>query len=209
VSVHKANRFIRAAKAGGWSTKYQILSKANQAIQVVATRGPEKIVIEWANNQLAYSPEYHLHDMQLKIHSRLDAERRLALVKPDMEQYRKWQQRSRNSSKKFVAEDLTPEELQELQEDILASLPFDIKDDSDATILKAIRGNTLVFRNSISGTVETCHVPFRSSDGKVFNYDTENVFFLADNEEGRSWLSFMDANGCFRAVHLDRLIAVV
>lgn len=196
MSVHKANRFIRKAKEGGWETSYKILSKENAAIQVIATRGSEKIVIEWANNQLAYSPEYHLHEMQLKIHSRLDAERKLSALKPDYDQYRRWQRRSRGKVSTETAE-------------LEVSLPFDIEKDSDSVILKAIRGNTIIFKNSISGETESCFVPFRSSDGKVFNYDTNNVFFLAESNEGRVWLSFMDGNGCFRAVHLDRLVGVV
>ena len=209
MSVHKANRFIRCAKQNGWEVKYVILSKKDEAIRVTATRGPEKIVIEWTNNQLAYSPEYHLHEMQLKIHSRKDAERKLEQVKPDLEQYRRWQRRGRrNAAAKLAAVGPNGISTEGVEEEFLVALPFDIKEDSDSTILKAIRGNTIIYKNSISGDHESVFVPFVSG-GKMFNHDTENVFFLAENEQGRAWLSFMDANGCFRAVHLDRLIGVV
>lgn len=215
MSVSKANRFIRKAKANGWEVRYQILSKKNQAIRVTATRAAEKIVIEWANNQLAYSPEYHLHEMQLKIHSRLDAERKLEQVKPDLDQYHRWQRKGRrNAMRKAAAvgqQAISNSEQngeEEANLELVVSLPFSIDEDSDSTILKCIRGNTLIYRNSISGTVESVWVPHKAGD-RVFNYDTNNVFFLAENEHGRAWLSFMDANGCFRAVHLDRLIGVV
>ena len=195
MSLNKANRFIRHAKANGWGIKYQILSKKNEAIRVTATRASERIVIEWSNNQLSYSPEYHLHEMQLKIHSRKDAEALLERIKPDYGQYHRWQSRKKASG-------------ESAEEELVVSLPFSIEEDDDETILRTVRGSTLIFRNSISGETESVWVPDKAG-GKMYNRDTEHVFFLADNEQGRPWLSFMDANGCFRAVHLDRLIGVV
>lgn len=215
MSVNKANRFILKAKENGWETRYKILSAEDAVIRVTATRGNEKIVIEWAGNQLSYSPEYHLHEMQLKIHSRLDAERKLVQVKPDYEQYHRWQRKTRNSSKlkdSYDPNDPLGEGFQG-DGDVRPDLPFDPETDDDSTILKAIRGNTLVFRNSISGNLERILVPWRMSGGKdgvrVFNYDLVNVFYLATSASGRDYVSFMDSNGVFRAVHLDRLIGVV
>ena len=215
-TVNKANRFIRTAKEAGWETKYAILSAEDAVINVTAVRGPEKIVIEWAMNQLTGSPEYHLHEMQLKIHSRLDAERKLQ-GKPDYDKYRQWQNRSRGKKldDSFDPKDPLGEGSQRSWQNALKNrvLPFDPDTDDDATILKAIRGNTLVFVNSISGTVERVLVPWRMSGGRngvrVFNYDTKNVFFLEDSVKGRTYISFMDPNGVFRAVHLDRLVGVV
>ena len=216
MSVNKANRFIRTAKSGGWTTRYKILNADDAAIQVVAKRGPETVTIEWHDNYLSGSPIYELHDMRLKIHSRKDAERILVRPKPDMERYRKWQQRNRHkapapgqapgASMGEPDSAISEDQLREMYAD---SLPFDIKEDPDSVILKAVRGSTIIFRNSVSGLVESEFVPFKVSDGKVFNYDTENVFYLAENEEGRAFISFMNSNGCFRAVHLDRILAVV
>ncbi len=217
MSLHKANRFIRKAIANGWETKYHILSKQDENIRVTATRGPEKIVIEWQSNQLAFSPEYHIHEVQLKIHSRLDAERKLENLKPDMEQYQRLQRKAQLKARREAAPvgplGISEQPLDGNLGNIEANLPFDIEEDSDSTILKAIRGSTILFRNSISGATESVFVPWRfkgkNGEVQIYNHDTENVFYLSESEEGRAWLSFMDMNGCFRAVHLDRLIGVV
>lgn len=208
MSVNKANRFIRAAKAGGWSTRYFVISPQDLHIKVTATRGPEKLVIEWHDNTLGGSPLYSFHEMTLKVHSRKDAERILSRIKPDMDQYQKWQKRNRPKTEDPLSSDEGFSEA-EVRAKYADLLPFNIHEDTDATILKAIRGNTVMFRNSISGNVESEFVPFKTSDGRVFNYDTENVFFLSENAEGRGFLSFMNSNGVFRSVHLDRILAVV
>ena len=207
MSVGKANKFISTARENGWDTKYKILSADDAYIEVTATRPNEKVVISWVRNQLNGPPIYSLHDMVLKLHSTKVATQTITASKPDMERYVKWQRRQRNSAANGSRE--TNPEVDVSQ----YSLPFDVDEDPDSVILKAIRGNTIVYKNSMTGLVETAHVPWRISDGKggvrVFNHDTTNVFYLAVGETTeRAYVSFMDANGQFRAVHLDRLIGV-
>lgn len=215
MSVTKANRFIRVAKENGWETRYKIINADAENIMVTATRGPEKLVIEWAENLLTDSPDYQLHEMHLRIHSRLDAERKLKRAKPDYEQYHRWQKRNKPKlNDSYDPKDPLGEGVPH-HERMLSTreLPFDPDTDDDSTILKAIRGNTLVFVNSVSGNLERVHVPWRMSGGKdgvrVFNWDLENVFYLATSATDRDYVSFMDSNGIFRAVHLDRLVGVV
>lgn len=204
-NLEKAERFIAIAEEAGWQTKW---TRAADWIwiKVVATRGAEWLQIEWQNNQLSYSPMYRFHEMDRKIHSRLDAERVLQATKPDIAAYQRWQRANRNTAP--VAAATQPES--ELPHDYM--LPFDIHEDPDSVILKAIRGNTLLWKNEFTKEVDSVWVPWRVSDGKrlrVYNADTENVFYLAGSSTGRDYVSFMDANGKFRAVHLDAIIGVV
>ncbi|UVK63855.1 hypothetical protein SEA_LILYPAD_51 [Gordonia phage LilyPad] len=206
MSLEKANKFIKTARENGWGTSWQC-DEEHTWFRVTATRGPETIVIEWQNRQLAFSPTYRLHEMQVKVHSTADAYRLLNAVKPDMDRYVKWQSRQRATNRRLNGE---AEGVSEPATNVEYELPFDIHEDEDSTILKAIRGSTIVWRNSISGVVEQCFVPYKTSDNKVFNWDRNNVFYLAEGETtGKAYVSFMDSNGQFRAVHLEALIGVV
>ena len=204
MSISKANRLIEVAKSNGWEIKWTLVSETDENVVVVCTRGAERLEIEWQNNQLSYSPKYSFHDMKLKLHSRKTAENKLRMVKPDIDQYRRWQRRSQPSQS--TSEGKGESDFSEYM------LPFDIKEDTDATILKAIRGNTIIFKNTKTGEVESVLVPWKISGGRqgirVLNVDLENVYYLAESESGRAYLSFMDIEGRFRAVHLDRLIGV-
>ncbi|AOE44861.1 hypothetical protein BI084_gp49 [Gordonia phage Terapin] len=206
MSLEKANKFIGTARESGWQTKWNC-DEEHTWFRVTATRGPETLVIEWQNRQLAFSPSYQLHEMKVKVHSTKDAYRLVQAPKPDMDRYVKWQSRQRATNRRLNGEAAA---MSEPAENVEYELPFDIHEDEDSTILKAIRGNTIVWRNSISKTVESCFVPYRTSDNKIFNWDLQNVFYLAEGETtGKSYLSFMDSNGQFRAVHLEALIGVV
>lgn len=206
MSVSKANRFIEIAKQNGWETAWNIHNREEENVVVVATRKAESIQIEWANNQLSYSPKYKFHEMERKIHSRKDAEKILRRMKPDLDQYHRFQRSSGNASISVGGAQERPSETE-------YTLPFDPDLDDDSTILKRIRGNTIIFRNNLTGEVESVIVPWKVSGGKngirVMNVDLTNVFYLATSESGRDYLSFMDMEGRFRAVHLDRLIGVV
>lgn len=210
MSLEKANKFIRTAKESGWETKAKC-DEEHTWFQVEAKRGPETLTIEWQNRQLAFSPSYQLHEMTSKVHSTKDAYRIVQSPKPDMDRYVKWQRRQRAANRRLNGEAAG---ISEQATEVEYELPFDIHEDEDSTILKAIRGNTIVWRNSISGAVESCHVPYKISGGKdgvrIFNWDLENVFYLAEGEKsGKAYLSFMDSNGQFRSVHLEALIGVV
>lgn len=204
-TIQKANRFIKVAKESGWETKWE--SGENFGwVNVIATRGAESIEISWQDNTLTGSPIYKFHEMVRKIHSRLDAERTLQRTKPDVEAYQRYQRSQRANP----AGNGTP--VAASTSDLELGLPFDIENDPDSVILKAIRGNTILWRNSITGQMERCWVPWKVSTKKgwqLYNVDLENVFFLASSSDGKDYLSFMDANGHFRAVHLEAIKSVV
>ncbi len=216
MSVRKANKFIIAAKESGWETRYQILSSEDQVIQVTATRGAESVTIEWANNRLSFSPEYKFHDMELKLHSTIEAVRAVQRHKPDLDRYGVWLRRTRRKSK--AVQNFTDPLYGNDEEDRgevppeTQNLPFNIKEDSDLEILKAISGNTIVYRHGISGAVSSVLVPWRLPGGRkgmrLMNRDTTNVFYLALGKEDRVYLSFMDSEGQFRAIYIDQMIGV-
>ncbi len=207
MSAHKASRFNKLAQQNGWETKWR--QRENWAFaEVVATRGAESITISWENNQLNGPPIYRFHDMERKLHSRLVAERKLAAPKPDLDQYKRHQRSAAVASRGTGDPSATSNGLAEQEYD----LPFDPDADPDSVILKAVRGNVLVWRSSVSGVVESCLVPWRIQDqGKVrvMNTDTKNVFFLASSSSGQDYLSFMDSEGRFRAVRLKSIMGVV
>ncbi len=206
MSVEKANSLIEVAKENGWAVKWQILNHDDENIVVEVTRNAEWLEIEWNNRQLAKSAKYRFHEMELVVNNASAAKKILRRMKPDVEQYHKWQRRnrSRKMEDEPVGEEAMPTDY---------VLPFDPDLDDDVTILKRIRGNTILFKNTKTGEMESVMVPWKVSGGKngirVMNIDRENVFYLATSKDGRDFLSFMDMEGRFRAVHLDRLIGVV
>ena len=211
-SSAKANGFIAEAKRYGWKTAWRA-AKDFSWVEVTATRTGEKIVIEWNNNQLTGPPQHFVHGVQANLHSAAVAKRTLAAVTPDLDLYHR---RSKSATRKAAVQP-TPKQNSSngsaAPEPSVHELPFDIHEDPDHVILNAVRGNTIVYRNTISGLTESALIPYRIADGKngvkVFNYDLQNVFYLAESSAGRAYLSFMDANGRFRAVALDTLVGVL
>lgn len=208
-SVGKANGFMRVAQANGWKTEW----KANDDylnVTVTATRGSEKIVICWESNQLNGPPQYSYNGVVVGLHSAAVAKRTVQAAKPDIEAFRR---RSRIANAKLRAQtptgvtSSTAEDAPTPSESYY-SLPFDIHEDTDRTILKAIRGNTIVWRNNLTGQHESEFVPYKAGD-RIFNWDLQNVFYLAQSESGRDYVSFMNINGMFRAVALETLVGVV
>lgn len=201
-TVNKANKFIEKCEELGWSARWRIV--AEDSIQVTSKRLNEKIEIEWTDGKLAVSPIYWIADFRRILGNASACIKTMSLSKPDMDPYYRWQ-RAQKKNSPAQPEGETPVEIDTSE----YTLPFDIVESEDSEILKAIRGNTIIYRNSISGAIESEFVPYRTSDDKIFNWDLNNVFFLAESSEGRAFVSFMNSNGVFRCVHLDRLIGVV
>lgn len=203
-SVGKANKFMKLAQSYDWKTTWKA-DEGYEWVEVTATRGSEKIVIDWMNNQLNGPPVYVLSGMKTTLHSAAVANRTVQAARPDYESHHKRVKLSqarqgapKDSSSHAPGSDYT--------------LPFNMEEDPDSVILKAIRGNTIVWRNSMTGEYESELVPHKISDGKgvrVFNWDTERVFYLAQSNRGRDYLSYMNLNGVFRAVALDSLVGVL
>lgn len=202
-SAGKANNFMKHAQSYDWKTTWEA-DEDYEWVEVTAVRGSEKIIITWMNNQLNCPPVYVLSGMKTTLHSAAVAKRTVEAARPDYESHHKRVKLSK-------ARQGTPKDSSNTPESSDYTLPFSIEDD-DSTILKAIRGNTIVWRNSMTGEYESELVPHRISDGKgvrVFNWDTKHVFYLAESPSGREYLSFMNLNGVFRAVALESLVGVL
>lgn len=205
-SVGKANGFMEVCKASGWETKWKAANNY-EFVEVTATRGGEKVVIAWINNQLNGPPEYFFNGVLTKLHSAAVAKRTVQAAKPDIAAY---QRRARRTATVAGAPGTAPESSSApLEIDPTEyTLPFNIHEDLDSVILKAIRGNTIIWRNSMTRAIMSEYVPHKAGD-KVFNWDTKNVFYLATTESGRDYVSYMNVNGVFRAVALETLVGVI
>lgn len=207
-AIGKANDFIRHAQENGWKTKYRI-NQAEDFAEVTCTRNAEELIIGWTQNQLNEPPRYKLHGVEARLHSAAVARRHIQATKPDLDLY----QRRARAAKAKQAGNGTPQPTSSSTSELEIALPFDPETDPDSVILKAIRGNVLIWRNSITNDLEREFVPHKVADGKkgvrVFNWDTENVFYLASSSTGRDYLTFMTVQGHFRSVALDAMVGVV
>ena len=149
------------------------------------------------------------HGISVGLSSALNAKRALQAARPELEAFERRRKiatnkaRVNNPSSEGSSTAESP-----LNMDDEHTLPFDIAQDSDGVILRAIRGNTLVWRNSMTNSLETEFVPHKTGD-RVFNWDLKNVFYLAQSDSGRDYVSFMNINGVFRAVALEALVGVI
>lgn len=207
-SVGKANAFLKIAQENGWAATWEA-SEDREYVEVTATRGPEKVVVAWMSNQLNGPGTHTYHGISVGLSSALNAKRALQAVKPDLEAF---ERRRKIAANKVKGTNPTHEGSSSTEEAPNMgdeyTLPFDISQDSDGVILRAIRGNTLVWRNSITNSLESEFVPYKAGD-RVFNWDLNNVFYLAQANTGRDYVSFMNINGVFRAVALEALVGVV
>lgn len=207
-SVGKANAFISIAKENGWASTWSA-SEDREYVEVTATRGGEKVVVAWMSNQLNGPGTHTFHGISVGLSSALNAKRALQAARPDLEAFERRRKiatnkaRVNNPSSEGSSTAESP-----LNMDDEHTLPFDIAQDSDGVILRAIRGNTLVWRNSMTNSLETEFVPHKTGD-RVFNWDLKNVFYLAQSDSGRDYVSFMNINGVFRAVALEALVGVI
>lgn len=205
-SVGKANAFMKVCKDNSWQTKWKA-SESREWVEVTATRDSEQIVIAWNEDQLMGPPQYTLNGYTRGLHSAAVAKRTVQQLKPALDDFKRAARKASGQLAKATENSTVP-----VAAPITYSLPFDVETSPDEVILKAVRGNTVVWRNRLTGQLESEFVPHKISDGhgvKVFNWDTERVFYLAEANSGRAYLSFMTTNGVFRAVALETLVGVV
>lgn len=207
-SQAKAEKFAKKAVDFGWTTEV----KANPQLggdvwETHCTRGEEYIYIFWVDNILTETPKYTFMGQTMSLHNAATATRQLS-SEPDVR--RAYRKATRKVS--ITTRDETPAEFEDAAQLFARrDLPFSDEDD-DAHILKQLRGSAILYWNELSKQVERESIPYKirrpSGDLQLMNTDLEDVFFLADNEEGKSWVSFMNPNGVFRAIYLDRILEV-
>lgn len=215
-AINKADAFIAEAEKNGWICEWRAGNNYGW-VEVTAKRGPEKLVIEWNSNQLTGPPLYTLHEITWKLHSAKVAKQTVSRVKPDLDAYQRRQRAAQLAQRRQAVQPTkssngsgptTNGSIPEPPVPAGAIIPFDIYEDSNATILKAIRGSTLVWKNQFTGMTEREFVPHLVGN-KLYNRDLDNTFYLALGDKDRAYVSFMNTNGKFRAVYLDQLVAVL
>lgn len=196
--MDKAQKFCEEAHANGWTTKIE--QRNDDEVHVEAERNSERITIFWRGNSLVETPFHYFMGQQKSLHNKATATRQLSL-KPNPKGFRQ------GARQKIVDLKLTPmsgdfkdAELidQETLEQIRQPLPFDPDNDTDSTILKALRGSTVVFVNRLSGRGESVHIP------RDLNMN-RNHFFLEDSVDGETYVSFLSASG-FRSIYLNSIV---
>lgn len=203
-AIQKAQDFIELLKENDWKGDFKFDEDTDYA-WVRATRKAEVLEIAWSNNQLNYPPRYTLAGVESNLHHAGIA-RRVVTGNPDLHAFAKRVKRRARAAQRQQASPGTPQQNSSSalpQVDTTQhELPFDVNTSSDKEILMAIRGSTLTWRNRMTGEPELCFVPRES------NRDLNNVFYIAESSSGSVFVSFMDAQGTFRAVALDAILQV-
>lgn len=198
-AMNKANKFCEVAKANGWDI-IAISVKNGDETHVEVARNKERITIWWRGNSLVETPFHHYMGQQRSLHNAHDATEQLS-KKPSASKVRGASvgRRFTNIALDKNGDAILPEDI-DIQ-DLKDELPF-TEEDSDATILKALRGHTIIFLNRISGKAESVHIP------KSLNMDLEHRFYLEESAKGELYVSFLAATG-FRSVYIDSILRVM
>jgi len=196
--LKKAQDFMDEAERNGWSTSWEI--KNGDETHVRCVRGNEEITIFWRGNSLVEVPLHVYQGQQRGLHNKATATRQLSM-KPNA---KKFKVISRTRFQKLAKDPKTGEAVipdGASIEDLKHDLPFDPVEDTDSTILKELRGSTIVFVNRISGSVESVNIP------RLLNMDL-NKYYLEESVDGKLYVSFLASTG-FRSVYIDSILQVM
>ena len=185
----KAEEFAEIAEEHGWDVTVDHRDDGDSA--VTAEKGSLRLFIWWNERGLHENPQLTNGDSNTILLHNAEAARRIL----------------RNG---LESSSPTTGKPREKRAPIRHPLPFTLED-SDKTILRALRGREVRWINALTGNEErstVARVARRRGELVKMNTDLDNVFFLAENEQGRVWVSFMDPGGTFRAVYLDALLSV-
>lgn len=169
------------AERHGWGV-------VDQGQSLEMTRGDEFIVAVWDINRWDGSGSAWTYDgRSVRLPALADALRRIAGEPEDVPEPGERRAPRRRPTKR--------------------SIPFDIEEDDDDTILDAVVGGTLIWVNSFTGGEESACVP---PDGETKRGAAHNTHLsIAESSAGRRILTFVDYMGTgFRSVALDALVAV-
>lgn len=208
VAWRKAENFGNVATSNGWDVRYEVKSPdvPEPFLYVYCERGTpgksrEKVSIFWEGTRMHTAPRYYWNDeFKWGLHNTADAKKQLA-GKPDMKRLLKSAQSK--AKKGMISEDdpLITEGFGEITDE-QRDLPFDIWESSDAEILKAVRGSTILVLNSISRRTEAIHIP------KEKNRNLKHFRIDMNKAETKPILHFIEGSGVFRSVHLESILRV-
>lgn len=222
-SEGKARKFEGAAIEHGWTTRIEELGADHWSCNCV--RGDEIIDIFWVNNTLTETPKYTFAGATTSLHNSATATRQLAL-QPDLQRAYNRTRKNNRARGATTGDELVhpsgssvPTELAEqLLSQARGALPFDIWKSTDKEILRAIRGSSIVFMNSMTNTPEVVHV-MKSLNMNLLHFNVSQAGEMStrptgkklDPEKGRPMVNFIAMEGhykSFRSVALESILKV-
>lgn len=188
-SLQKAEKFAELAKEYGWDGA--VTGGEDDRYDLELARGDERIFMWWQSNSMTEAPKYRYGAYECIL-------RNASAVKKQLDQPPK----QGTVRRRKVVTDLEID-VANIEVDT-TYLPFDPEESPNKEILKAVRGNTVQWINSVGGFVESGHIPkFRNMDLTKFK--------ITKNLEGRRILHFISeesAGVAFRSVYVDRIARV-
>lgn len=182
------SRAADAASEHGWEIEHQIDKGAEPYLEIIVTRGTERIRIWYRNAKLTEAPVYTFAGIDTKLRN-LSAMLQQMAEKPDPNAVRRRAQRAtqRGASAMQLVE-------------IIRDLPWDPEEMEDRELLKALYGRTIIWENRISGKPEDDNI--RTG----VNYD-KSKYHISYSASGRRIINFHGAFG-FRSVGVGALLRV-
>lgn len=187
-----------AARAYGWEISHDLKhghENGDDRLDVTVTRNGEKIHIWWQRGQLLVAPLYVFAGATTKLRNHSAMLQQMGL-KPDPISAKKRMERAMAATgEKF---DLV---------EVIKDLPWDPEELEDKELLRLCYGKTLVWRNSITGGVETDWIKADSENPRSGpNWNKVN-YKVSRSSAGRRIIKFVGHNG-YRAVAFDALLRV-
>lgn len=193
--MSKHERVVAAAKEHGW--EFQLISVPGEGTGVELNRGPENLMIRWdLTGSLMHPLTYRVAGVRETKLRNVSAALKQMADKPNLTP-------ARRRSSAAVEVDETP----------YLPLPFDT-DADDATIIKALRGKTIVWRNRLLNTLESGQVPDRfqvkvKRDGvEKLVWRTSQNIYMTTSSAGRRIITFPAVGEQFRSVGLDQIVQI-
>lgn len=209
-SQQKADAFQKEAENNGWNVDCSIGAGSDHVV-LDCTRDDEHINIFWVENSLTETPKYTIAGVTTSLHNKATATRQLS-QKPDLVRAYK------RSPRRSVSEEPSSAPEQPAAALTRHGLPFDLWESTDREILKALRGNTIVYFNNLLKNAEVVHIDKRlNMNLNHFNLSQAGEKpwrpdgFLLDPEGGRPIVNFIAMDGyykSFRSVALESILQV-
>jgi hypothetical protein len=186
-SEPKAAEFEAVATSLGWSTTRE--AQSDDRLTVVATRGDERIGIEWMAGVFQPPCIYSMAGRTIQLRNASAAKQRMA-----MEPEKATEESARVVNRKYNA-------VERKAAPRRRKLNLDFGTMLDEEVLDSLQGKKITWLNAISGAEEAARVPLRSENRKPSNKTK-----IHEGPRGREvW--FVDSNG-FRHVLLSAIVAV-
>ena len=212
-SQQKADAFQKEAENNGWTVECSFGDGPDHVI-VDCRRGDEHINIFWIQNTLTETPKYTLAGTTTSLHNKATATRQLSL-KPNLERAYKRSTPRRAQQGIGAVSDSSESAPADALPIVRHPLPFDLWESTDKEILKALRGNKIVYLNTILGYAQAVMI-HKQLNMNLLHFNivqagekpARPTGQLLDPEGGRPILNFVTVEG-FKSVAIEQILQVV